>query len=224
MADSTQIVAFHRERGLLAGFGAVAFLLGVNSTFASYSKQGKHAHVVKPFLYREKPWQKAALIVAGCLLISGLTLMFLSVLLYDDQKEKLPTDIASLAQHIQKQKVNQSKVPETAIVHGISAAVILTGFGLLMWNYHTTERFQLLSVLLYAVGWFTAAVTMSTDARGLSTIQPKRLLWTLPGALLTVAGTVAIPWELEQPALMGPSIATLAVGLTSMTIGHTLVT
>lgn len=224
MADPNRIVSVHYPRALLTVSGTTAFLFGINTLFMSYSKQTRHAHVVQPLWHREKPWQKVLLGISGCLLISSIVLLLLSVILYDQEKQTQAQSIAALAQQVRASKVDQSKVHEAAIIQGVASAIILCGLGLLLWNYHTTERFQITSILLYASGWITAAVAMSTNARGLSTIEPTRLAWTLPGAFLITAGTVAIPWEIDQPSLLGPSIATLATGLSALAIGHSYVT
>ncbi len=218
MADPNNLSHIHVDRAALTLSGAALYLLGVNGLFMSYDTQ-------KPpsFWKRSKPLSQTILQAAIVSCIGGLLLILLSTILYEHEKESQATSIAGMIQQQRQKSEENSKTHESAIMQGISMAVILCGLSLLLWDYHQRRDFRWTSMLVYLAGWTSVGITLGTGSKSLSNLEWERLLFTVPGALAVAAGTIMIPWELKQSWMMGPSLSIMAIGLGSLSIGHILV-
>lgn len=219
MADSSRVISLHFPRSMLCGFGAFAYLAGLNGTFASYTKVDMQLNITQPIWKRRNRWAEILLYASVGFLISGLVLILLSTLLYETEKQVKASTVAGLVQQVRAENEGKEKINEVGVMNGMASAAILVGLGLMLYNFHTDGHFHISSLLLYAAGWMTAAVSLSSDSKALSSTNWKRLAWTLPGALLTIMGTSAIPQEREY-LMTGPSMALTATGLFAMVIGH----
>jgi hypothetical protein len=204
----------HKNLSIISGTGGALALFGISGYFMAFDYPNTGI--------KRKQTSK---VVAGfgiLLYLIGIVLLILSVGVYRDQREDVETEISSIIQQVRKQE-NQPHHNEPFILASLASLIILLGLGQSLRTFHNTEKFGLVGLTVYTVGWVSNAFAASMQNNSISSINNQRLVWTLPGAIAIVLGTACLPWQIRHKYVSGVALPLSAIGYAFYTIGNAIV-
>lgn len=232
MASHDKLLAVHTTNFSLGITGGFLCLIGSSVFFLSYEvstdfnlqsqSQYKDSTALKSLLHSRKHSAKKLFYLSIFLYLTGLALVLTSMVLYEDEREHLPTDIPTLVDQLREQQ-SKPDTNELAILSGVSICVILLGSFLVANDWRKYNSIQIKSTLPYILGWIIAGVTASLTTRSASSIKTDRLAWVLPGVFGILLGTLILPKQMQHGYTNGPGFIIASIGYILFGFGNALI-
>ena len=229
MASEDKVIGLHQNTAIITAAGAFGSMFSMSTYFLSYEYKdfyranlGGNENFTSMF-ERRKKWAHILSVISVIVFLFSLTTIVLGISLYRDEREKQADDIPSLIQQIRNLS-SQPEENEPAMLAGISTAIIFLGILQCLRHFHKTEKFGWVGSLLYAMGWMGNAFAAGMQDRSISSLNEKRLAWTIPGSVGIVAGTFLLPWQIRHQYVTGIAWPLISAGYLMFGIGNSLVT
>lgn len=224
-----KFIGIHENIILLSAFGSLLNIFGMMLYFFLLEfKDFKKIQNIKnyemmkyDFLQRQQMF-KIFIFISAIICLGGIAMVSLSSSLYSNEKEEIGSDISTL---VLQTKTHQNLSDTNQVSIMVSIAACLIGLGLLKGghDYEKNQSFGWLSSSMYSIGWILMCFGSSTDNHELSSINPNRFAWILPGVASIVSGTFLLPWQYRNEYVSGPSWILILLGFICFNIGNSYV-
>lgn len=229
MATVNQVSSVHNSLATYSGTGSIAALFGISTYFMS--EEYKHyerydmtkGKAISDIASEREKGAKMIYVLSMFFFLSGLVLVALSMSLFSQQKEHLPTNIPALLAQTQDH-ARDPDVNEVAILAGVAMGLVAVGGYYMTREFTKTKEWGTWGPMIYSAGWLVAAFTASCTTKALHSLDTDRLAWTIPGVVAIIFGTLYMPTQISHQYTSGPLLVITMLGFTSFTIGNSAVT
>lgn len=228
MATVDQVSSVHNSLATYSATGSIAALFGLSTYFMS--EEYKHyerydmtkGKAISDLASERERGAKMIWMLSIFFFLSGLVLVALSMSLFQQEKEHLPTDIPSLLSQTQTH-ARDPDVNEVATLAGVSMGLVAIGAWYMSRSFTTRKEWGYIGPAIYSAGWIIAAFTAACLTKALSSFDENRLAWTLPGVAAIIFGTLYMPTQMKHQYSSGPLLVLTMLGFTGFTIGNSYV-
>lgn len=178
-------------------------------TFASlvcwqaYFQMSRHTQAWFP-----TPWTHK--LMCWIILLSAIVFMNVSLSIYRQERFLDPRDSADILKQLRNNAEQPAYQPPTLL--GVGGSLCLLAV-LIQHDFREAPRMDATTLWGLTLGWFAYALAASTPDQRLDHIEPQRISWTFPGALLWIISSMwCLSERIEHPAVYTRSGSETASG------------